>query len=169
MTDFEDLLTWRESSTSGDAIAAAVDSAAGAEDAALDVLAAADRIVVTGAGSSYYLAQVVASAARAMNQRPVIAVPLSELILRPEGVLVSATDGGGAAAREPVVIISRSGSTSEAVTVAGRMRAAGHPTIAVTCRGGSPLASLADATLVSPPGDEAAIGRTRSCGTLDRS
>ena len=166
MTDFEDLLTWRESSTSGDAIAAAVDAAAGAEDAALDVLAAADRIVVTGAGSSYYLAQVVASAARALTHRPVIAVPLSELILRPEGVLVAATGAGEAARREPVVIISRSGSTSEAVTVAERMRVARHPTIAVTCRAGSPLASLADATLVSPAGDEAAIVMTRSFGSM---
>jgi glucosamine--fructose-6-phosphate aminotransferase (isomerizing) len=165
MTAFEDLLTWRESSTSGDAIAAAVDAATRADDAALDVLAAADRIVVTGAGSSYYLAQVVAAVARATTHRPVIAVPLSELILRPEGVLVAAgTDG--AAGREPVVIISRSGSTSEAVTVAERMRAARHPTIAVTCRGGSPLASLADATLVSPAGDEAAIVMTRSFGSM---
>ena len=166
MTDFEDLLTWRESSTSGDAIAAAVEAATGTDDAALAVLSAADRIVVTGAGSSYYLAQVVASAARATTHRPVIAVPLSELILRPEGVLVAATAAGGDAGREPVVIISRSGSTSEAVTVAERMRAAGHPTIAVTCRGGSPLASLADATLVSPAGDEAAIVMTRSFGSM---
>src|SRR4029079_3191672 len=98
MTDFEDLLTWRESSTSGDAIAAAVDAAAGAEDAALDVLAAADRIVVTGAGSSYYLAQVVASAARALTHRPVIAVPLSELILRPERAPRAAPRGGDASA-----------------------------------------------------------------------
>jgi len=164
MTDFEDLLTWRESSTSGDAIAAAVEAATGTDDAALAVLSAADRIVVTGAGSSYYLAQVVASAARATTHRPVIAVPLSELILRPEGVLVAAV--GGDAGREPVVIISLSGSTSEAVTVAERMRAAGHPTIAVTCRGGSPLASLADATLVSPAGDEAAIVMTRSFGSM---
>ena len=166
MTDFGDLLTWRESSTSGDAIAAAVDAAAGTDDAALAVLAAADRIVVTGAGSSYYLAQVVASAARALARRAVIAVPLSELILRPEGVLVAAPGAGVDAGREPVVIISRSGSTSEAVTVAERMRAAGHPTIAVTCRGGSPLASLADATLVSPAGDEAAIVMTRSFGSM---
>ena len=61
--------------------------------------------------------------ARASLRRPVLAAPLSELILRPEGVLV----GPGRSA-EPVVIISRSGSTSEAVTVAERMRAAGHPT-----------------------------------------
>jgi glucosamine--fructose-6-phosphate aminotransferase (isomerizing) len=166
MTDFDDLLTWRESSTSGDAIAAAIDAATAADDAALDVLSAADRIVVTGAGSSYYLAQVVAAVARATTHRPVIAVPLSELILRPEGVLVAATRDGEAARREPVVIISRSGSTSEAVTVAERMRAAGHPTIAVTCRAGSPLASLADATLVSPAGDEAAIVMTRSFASM---
>jgi len=128
MTAFDELLTWQESSTSGEAIAAALEAADLAPSAALDVLGAAQRIVVTGAGSSYYLAQAVAAVARAELRRPVLAAPLSELILRPDGVLV-----GG----EPVVIISRSGSTSEAVTVAERMRAAGHPTLAVTCRGES--------------------------------
>ena len=157
MTAFDDLLTWRESSTSGEAIAAALDAADRAPDASLDALAAAERIVITGAGSSYYLAQAVAAVARASLRRPVLAAPLSELILRPDGVLV-----GG----EPVVIISRSGSTSEAVTVAERMRAAGHPTLAVTCRGESPLATGADATLVSPAGDEAAIVMTRAFASM---
>ncbi|MDQ6794325.1 MAG: SIS domain-containing protein [Chloroflexota bacterium] len=169
MTGFEDLLTWRESSTSGEAIAAALAAAGRAPDAARDVLAAADRIVVTGAGSSYYLAQAVAAAARAVMNRPVIAAPLSELILRPEGVLVGgsgAERAGRAAGHEPVVIISRSGSTSEAVSVAERMRAAGHPTVAVTCRADSPLAALADVTLVSPAGDEAAIVMTRSFASM---
>jgi glucosamine--fructose-6-phosphate aminotransferase (isomerizing) len=179
MTAFDDLLTWRESSTSGDAIAAAVHAVGRAPTAARDLLAASDRIVVTGAGSSYYLAQVVASAARAILRRTVIAAPLSELILRPGGVLVGARGAGGtggagrtgassadAATREPVVIISRSGSTSEAVSVAERMRAEGHATIAVTCRAGSPLAALADVTLVSPAGDEAAIVMTRSFASM---
>ncbi len=166
MTAFEDLLTWRESSTSGEAIAAALDAAGRAPAAARDVLAAADSIVVTGAGSSYYLAQVVAAAARAVMRRPVLAAPLSELILRPEGVLAMASRGGRAAGYEPVVIISRSGSTSEAVSVAERMRAAGHPTVAVTCRAGSPLAVLADVTLVSPAGDEEAIVMTRSFASM---
>ena len=165
MTDFDDLLTWRESSTSGVAIAAAIAAADGAPTAARDVLAAAERIVVTGAGSSYYLAQAAAAAARAAMHRPVFAAPLSELILRPDGVLVTAA-GRGAAAREPVVIISRSGSTSEAVDVAERMRAAGHPTVAVTCRGDSPLARTADVALVSPDGDEAAIVMTRSFASM---
>ena len=157
MTAFDELLTWQESSTSGEAIAAALEAADLAPSAALDVLGEAQRIVVTGAGSSYYLAQAVAAAARASLGRAVIAAPLSELILRPDGVLV-----GG----EPVVIISRSGSTSEAVTVAERMSATGHPTVAVTCRAESPLAALADVTLVSPTGDEAAIVMTRSFASM---
>jgi glucosamine--fructose-6-phosphate aminotransferase (isomerizing) len=157
MTAFDELLTWQESSTSGEAIAAALEAADLAPSAALDVLGAAQRIVVTGAGSSYYLAQAVAAAARASLGRAVIAAPLSELILRPDGVLVG---------DEPVVIISRSGSTSEAVTVAERMSATGHPTVAVTCRAESPLAALADVTLVSPTGDEAAIVMTRSFASM---
>lgn len=163
MTAFEDLLTWRESSTSGEAIDAALAALADAPPHAGELLAAAERIVVTGAGSSYYLAQAVAATARAVLGRPVIAAPLSELILRPEGVLVGR---GGTAGREPVVIISRSGSTSEAVSVAERMRTVGHPTIAVTCRGGSQLAALADVALVSPAGDEAAIVMTRSFASM---
>ena len=172
MTAFEDLLTWRESSTSGEAITAAIDAAGRMPADAREVLASADRIFVTGAGSSYYLAQVVAAAGRAVLRRPVIAAPLSELILRPAGVLVDAggsaagLDAGKAAIRQPVVIISRSGSTSEAISVAERMRSAGHPTVAVTCRAGSPLAALADVTLVSPLGDEGAIVMTRSFASM---
>jgi glucosamine--fructose-6-phosphate aminotransferase (isomerizing) len=176
MTAFEDLVTWRESSTSGEAMAAALAAGGPSFAEARRVLGSAERIVITGAGSSYYLAQVVAAAGRAALGRSVIAVPLSELILRPEGVLVGtgptgATPGARAArparaAIEPVVIISRSGSTSEAVTVAERMHAAGHPTVAVTCRGDSPLAALADVTLVSAAGDEVAIVMTRSFASM---
>jgi glucosamine--fructose-6-phosphate aminotransferase (isomerizing) len=168
MTAFDDLLTWRESSTTGEAIAAAI-AAAGDAPAARDLLSTADRIVITGAGSSYYLAQSVAAAARSVLHRPVIAAPLSELILRPDGVLSSPAGewgGGETGAREPVVIISRSGATSEAVTVVERMRTTGHPTVAVTCRAGSRLAGLADVTLVSPAGDETAIVMTRSFASM---
>jgi glucosamine--fructose-6-phosphate aminotransferase (isomerizing) len=173
MTAFEDLVTWRESSTTGEAIAAALEANGPALSGAQAILGPAERIVVTGAGSSYYLAQAVAAVARAALGRAVIAVPLSELILRPEGVLAAtagrSTPVGGSVpvgGSAPVVIISRSGSTSEAVSVAERMRAAGHPTVAVTCRGDSPLAHLADVTLVSPAGDEAAIVMTRSFASM---
>jgi glucosamine--fructose-6-phosphate aminotransferase (isomerizing) len=65
-----------------------------------------------------------------------------------------------------VIVISRSGSTSEAVSVAEQVRRAGHPAIAVTCRADSPLAGLADVALVSPEGDEAAIVMTRSFASM---
>jgi glutamine---fructose-6-phosphate transaminase (isomerizing) len=162
MTAFEDLLTWRESATSGEAIAVAIEAASRAPAAAVALLDAAERIVITGAGSSYYLAQSVAAVARAVLGRTVVATPLSEVILRPDSVLVSASGAGS----EPVVIISRSGSTSEAVTVAEQMRAAGRQTIAVTCRADSPLASRAGVTLVSPAGDEEAIVMTRSFASM---
>jgi glucosamine--fructose-6-phosphate aminotransferase (isomerizing) len=166
MTAFEDLLTWRESSTSGEAIGAAVEEAGRVPAAARDALAAAERIVITGAGSSYYLAQTVAAVAREVLRRPVLAAPLSELILRPTGVLIGTRGSERDAGREPVVIISRSGYTSEAVTVAERMRATGHPTVAITCRQGSPLATLADVAIVSPAGDEDAIVMTRSFASM---
>jgi glutamine---fructose-6-phosphate transaminase (isomerizing) len=161
MKELEHLLTWRESSTSPEAIAAAVEAAGSAPAAARDVLRSADRVILTGAGSSYYLALAAASMAREVTHRPYAAVPLSEILLRPDGVFV-----GAFPATEPVVVISRSGSTSEAVDVAGRARARGHPTIAVTCRADSPLAGAADMTLVSPAGDERAIVMTRSFASM---
>jgi len=156
-----DLLTWRESSTSGEAIAAALDAAGHDAAPALGLLAGAERVVVTGAGSSYYLAKVVAAAGREVARRPFFAAPLSDLLLRPATALV-----GSSPAHEPVIVISRSGSTSEAVAVAERMRAAGHPTVAVTCRASSPLAGVANVTLVSPAGDEEAIVMTRSFASM---
>lgn len=161
MRDLDHLLTWRESSTSGEAIAAAVEASGAAPKAVRDVLARADRVILSGAGSSYYLALAAAAVAREVTHRPFAAVPLSEVLLRPSGVFV-----GASPAAEPVVVISRSGSTSEAVSVAERARELGHPTIAVTCRADSPLASATDMTLVSPAGDERAIVMTRSFGSM---
>lgn len=157
------LLGWRESSTSGTAIAAALEAAHSgpAAPVARQMLGTADRVIVTGAGSSYYLAAAAAAVAREATHRPFVAVPLSELILRPEGVLLATPP-----ATAPVVVISRSGATSEAVTVVERMREAGHPTIALTCRSSSPIAALADVTLVATAGDEEAIVMTRSFASM---
>ena len=119
----EALLTWREASTSGQAIASALAAGRAAAGGLAALFGESDRIVVTGAGSSYYLAEVVAAVARETTRGVVLAAPLSELILRPSGVL-----GAGPSGRQPVVVVSRSGSTSEAVDVATRMRNDGHPT-----------------------------------------
>jgi glucosamine--fructose-6-phosphate aminotransferase (isomerizing) len=42
----------------------------------------------------------------------------------------------------------------------------GHPTLGITCRADSPLANLADLTLVSPAGDETAVVMTRSFASM---
>lgn len=162
LAELDGLLTWQEASTAGSAIASAV--AAGAEGAgvvAANILGSADGVVVTGAGSSFYLAATAAAVARSTVHRPFTAVPLSEVLLRPRGVFVARS-----AMAEPVVVISRSGSTSEAVAVVEAARAGGHPTIGVTCRADSPVAQLADVTLVSPAGNERAVVMTRSFASM---
>lgn len=161
LRSLDDLRTWREASTSGDAIAAALEAGRAAERDVAGLFANADRLILTGAGSSYYLAQTVAAVARELTGRVVLAVPLSEIVLRPAAVF-----GTGRPGRQPVVLISRSGSTSEAIDVVVQARAAGHPTLAVTCRAGSPLAGRAERVLVSPAGDEQAIVMTRSFASM---
>jgi glucosamine--fructose-6-phosphate aminotransferase (isomerizing) len=162
LADLDGLLTWQEASTAGSAIAAAVAAGAkGAGTVAANILASAERVLVTGAGSSFYLATTAAAVARSTVHRPYSAVPLSEVLLRPGGVFVARSGEA-----EPVIVISRSGSTSEAVAVVEAARASGHPTIGVTCRADSPVAQLADVTLVSPAGNEHAVVMTRSFGSM---
>jgi glucosamine--fructose-6-phosphate aminotransferase (isomerizing) len=149
--------TWSEAAGSGDAVAGALDSARGSLVTVAPILGRGDPVVYAGAGSSYYVAQVAAWAHRAVLGAPAEAAPLSELLLRPEGVLVP-----GDPARRPVVVISRSGTTSEAVALAERSTGAGHPVIAVTCRPSAQLGAGAPVSLVSPLGDERSIVMTRS-------
>lgn len=150
-------ITWQEASTGDQAVAAALEAAREAPAAVVDRLAAAERIVLAGAGSSYYIAQMAAAAMHARCGLPAVAVPLSEVLLRPEGVFDDAP-----AERQPVVVISRSGATTEAIDVIGLAKGRRHPTLAVTCRPASPMALAADVTLAVPEADELAIVMTRS-------
>jgi glucosamine--fructose-6-phosphate aminotransferase (isomerizing) len=148
---------WQEASTGGIAIGAALEASRTAPAEVIDRLAGAERIAVTGAGSSFYIAQVAAAAMRARCRLPAEAVPLSEVLLRPEGVF-----GAEPAERQPVIVISRSGTTTEAIDVIGLAAGRGQPSIAVTCRPASPMAQAADLTLAVPAADERAIVMTRS-------
>ncbi len=148
---------WREASTGGQAIAAALEVARQAPAEILDALAGASQVVITGAGSSYYIAQVAAVALRARCGLPAVAAPLSEVLLRPEAVFAP-----GEPSRQPVIVVSRSGSTTEALDVIRAVQERGAPAFAVTCRPESPMAQLATATVAVPEGDEAAIVMTRS-------
>jgi len=156
-TSLERSTAWAEASDDDAALAQALKAAHALPEMHVRTLADAHRIVIAGAGSSYYIAQAAAAAMRAVCRLPAVAVPLSELLLRPEGVLAP-----GAASRQPVIVVSRSGTTTEAVAVARQAREAGHPTITVTCRPGSDLARQGGACLAVPEADERAIVMTRS-------
>ena len=148
---------WREASTGGQAIAAALEVARAAPTELLDILAGASQVLITGAGSSYYIAQVAAVALRARCGLPAVAAPLSEVLLRPEAVFAP-----GESAYQPVIVVSRSGTTTEALDVIRAAQVRRAPAIAVTCRPASPMAQLATATLAVAEGDERAIVMTRS-------
>jgi glucosamine--fructose-6-phosphate aminotransferase (isomerizing) len=149
---------WQEASAAAPAIAAALEVAREAPPSVVEPLAAAERVVLTGAGSSFYIAQVAAAALRERCGLPAVAVPLSEVLLRPAGVF----DAAVAADRQAVVAISRSGTTTEAIDVIRVAQGRGQPALAVTCRPESPMVQRADAALAVPEADERAIVMTRS-------
>ena len=161
MTDLHDRLsksvTWQEARTSASAVDAALP--VGRDGGGWLASMAGDRreVIYSGAGSSYYLAMTAASAHRTVTGLPALAVPPSELLLRPTAALGRAAPG-----ERPIVAISRSGSTSEIVNLVEMGAAQGRRTIGITCRADAPLALRADRALVSPGGDESAIVMTRS-------
>jgi glucosamine--fructose-6-phosphate aminotransferase (isomerizing) len=152
---------WQEARTGAEAIAAALDEARSAPRDHVDRIAFARQVVITGAGSSLYVAQIAAAAMRVVCGLPAVAVPLSEVLLRPRAVFAT-----GDRSDQPLVVVSRSGTTTEALAVIREARKAGQPSLAVTCRPDSEMAALADATLAVPQADEAAIVMTRSFAAL---
>lgn len=157
----ETITPWREARGGEVAIAAALEVARSAPQELVDRLDGATRIVITGAGSSLYISQVAAFSMRAHANLPAEAQPLSEVLLRPDAVFA-----GTSVADQPLIVVSRSGTTTEALEVIKAARARGQHTIAVTCRPEAPMAGLADATLAVPEGDEEAIVMTRSFAAM---
>jgi glucosamine--fructose-6-phosphate aminotransferase (isomerizing) len=150
-------LTWREASAAAVAIAAAHEAARSAPLEIIDRLDGATRIVISGAGSSLYIAQVAAVAWREEANLPAEAQPLSEALLRPGAVFA-----GQPIADQPLIVVSRSGTTTEALKLLEAARERGQFTIAVTCRPQAPMADLADVALTVAEGDDEAIVMTRS-------
>ncbi len=157
----EATLPWREASAGGLAIAAATAVARNAPADTVDRLAFAKRIVITGAGSSLYVAQMAALAIRSYCRLPAEAVPLSEVLLRPRPTFAAEE-----LTNQPVVVISRSGETTEVLEVIRAAKARGQHTIAITTRPASTMARLADETLAVPEAEDEAIVMTRSVGAM---
>ena len=106
------LLLWSEGGRAMAGMLERADAKNGPYSAATE-MTEASRIVIAGAGSSYYVAQIAAAGFREEARLPAVAVPASEILLRPRGVF-----GAMPAAAQPVIVISRAGTTSE--SIAGR-------------------------------------------------
>lgn len=106
--------------------------------------------VFIGCGTSFYLAQAAALSFTALLNTSARAVPASEALLRPELVFP-----GGVKSYYPV-LISRSGHTSEVLSVAEILNNEGVPFLAVTCDGRE-LASMTDNVLMMQVEEESTV------------
>ena len=131
------------------------------KDSVRSLLAGADfdQVVVSGCGSTYYLAL---SAARLLRQAGLdaVALPASELLLHPESITLPQR-------RYLLLTVSRSGTTSETVGAQERFRArCGGPVLTVTCDSASPLARTADLALAIDAAQEISVAQTRSFSSM---
>jgi glucosamine--fructose-6-phosphate aminotransferase (isomerizing) len=107
-------------------------------------------------GSSYYLSRTIASQWTKLLDVGCTAVPASELLFAPQEVLKRT----GA---QQVVLVSRSGKTTEVLRAAKWLKAnAAIPTLGVTCSESSVLEQLCAHTLKLPWADENSMVMTRS-------
>jgi glucosamine--fructose-6-phosphate aminotransferase (isomerizing) len=119
-------------------------------------LAAAKEILFVGCGSSLYLAESAAAVWTSTTGRRTRALAASELLLFPQLCQLDVAD-------LHVVVISRSGKTSEAVRAADFLTKKRHlPTIGITCAVDSELSKFCDLTVALPTADEKSMVMTRS-------
>jgi glucosamine--fructose-6-phosphate aminotransferase (isomerizing) len=113
-----------------------------------------------GCGSSYYLSQLIAALWTKHFYIPATSVPASELLFAPQETLHRT----GA---EQVVLVSRSGETTEVLRAAELLQS--HKsviTLGVTCNSDGPLEKLCTHTFKLPWADEKSTVMTRSFTTL---
>lgn len=126
---------------------------------ALMATAEHERVVVSGCGSTYYLAL---TAARLLRKAGVdaLACPASELLLYPESICLPG--------RSPLLLsVSRSGSTSETVRAQEQFKTrAGALVVCVTCDSDSPLAQSADIVIAIDAAQEQSVAQTRSFSSM---
>jgi glucosamine--fructose-6-phosphate aminotransferase (isomerizing) len=122
----------------------------------LDKTSAPTEWLFVGCGTSFYLAEAVAASWKILTGQSARAVAASEILLFPALTLLSP-------ANLQAVVISRSGSTSEAVRAAAVLRNEHRiPTLGLTCTPDSPLEAACDLTIRISSADETSMVMTRS-------
>ena len=118
-----------------------------------------DQVIVTGCGSTYYLAQ---TAARLLRQAGchALACPASELLLHSHSICIPSQ-------RYRLLSVSRSGVTSETLRAQEHFKAKVRgPVATITCDSGSPLASESDLAIAIDAAQEASVAQTRSFSSM---
>src|SRR6202142_2114278 len=121
-----------------------------AADVAGVLPARGERVAVAGCGTSWFMAQSYAAAREASGHGETDAFAASEMPL-----------GRG---YDRVLVLSRSGTTTEIVQLLGRLRGA-VPTVAITAVPGTPVAQAADAVIDLGFADEESVVQTRFATT----
>jgi fructoselysine-6-P-deglycase FrlB-like protein len=121
-------------------------AAAVAADRAGELPAAGARLAMVGCGTSLYMARAVAALREAGGYGETDAFPASEF-----------PDGRG---YDRVVVLTRSGTTTEVLRVLERLNGAA-PTLVVTADPASPAAALAGSTVALDFADERSVVQTR--------
>lgn len=116
-----------------------------------------DQVIFSGCGSTYYLSLAAAALWQEFMDVPARGVPAGEIFLYPK-----ATAGAAEAGRSLLVLISRSGTTSETVAVARRYRG----DVVITNYGDTPLAQAGNVTIAIPEGQEESVAQTRSFASM---
>ena len=114
-----------------------------------------DHVIVTGCGSTHYLALTAARLLRHAG-RHALACPASELLLHLKSICIPGN-------RYSLLCISRSGTTTETVRAQQQFKAkVGGPLLTVTCNSDSPLAIAADLAIAIDAAQEESVAQTRS-------
>lgn len=113
------------------------------------------NVIFTGCGSALNASLTAAPLFQTLTGIPAIAIPAAETYLFPSAYVIPDK-------RTLVVLLSRSGKTTEVLRSLDYFCQRNIPTLGVTCTSDSPLALTSDLPLVLTPVTERAVATTRS-------
>ena len=111
-----------------------------------------ERVATIGCGTSWFMGQAYAVLRESLGQGVTDAFAASEHHL--------------ARGYDRVVVITRSGTTSEVIEVVDELRAAGTAHVAIVATPGTPVAEAAQSTILLPEVDEQSVVQTRFATTV---
>jgi glucosamine--fructose-6-phosphate aminotransferase (isomerizing) len=119
-----------------------------------------DAVVVTGCGSTYYLALAAATLIQSLTGVAARGVPASESWLNSEGVFA-------AGQRVLLIAVSRSGATTETLRAIATFRERGNGAVlTLSCYDEAPLYGLGDLNLLFTAAQEQSVAQTRAFSAL---